>query len=121
VILKRRLLESVDVRDALKPYTITGGRLNAYKALTIELGVITPVLTKLKIKSNGKTFILGDRRQDGATLMVGSKSYPARFKNGDFTRLVTSVSPADFPPGVAVQTKLRNPDGGESNLLTVTK
>ncbi len=121
VILKRRLLESVDVRDSLKPFTITGGRLNALGALTIELTTIAPVLTKLKIKSNGKTFIIGDKMQDGATLLVGNKAYPARFKNGDFTRLVTSVAPGDFPPGVAVQTRLRNPDGGESNLLTITK
>jgi subtilisin family serine protease len=121
VVMKRRLLESVDVRDPLKPYIITGGRLNALNALTIELTTISPVLAKLKIKPNGKTFIIGDKMQDGATLLVGNKAYPARFKNGDFTRLVTSVSPADFPPGVPVQTRLRNPDGGESNLLTITK
>ncbi|MEW6129051.1 MAG: S8 family serine peptidase [Acidobacteriota bacterium] len=120
IIIKRRILESVDVRDSLQPFVITGGRLNAHRALTMELTITPPVLTKLKIKPNGKTFIIGERMQDGATLIIGSKSYPARFKNGDFSRLVTSIPSAELPTGT-FQAKFRNPDGGESNVISITR
>jgi subtilisin family serine protease len=36
-VLKRRILESVDVRESLRPFVKTSGRLNAYRALTIQI------------------------------------------------------------------------------------
>lgn len=119
VIMKRRLIESVDVRNALKSFVRTGGRLNAENALLIELQIVPPVLTKLKFKASGKTFIIGQNMQVGATLVFGSKTVVVT--KGTAEQLVTNIPVTDFPIGVAVQVKLRNPDGGESQTLTVTR
>lgn len=119
VIMKRRIVESVDVRNELKPYVRTGGRLNALNALTIELQIIAPVLTKLKFKPSGKIFIIGQKMQVGSTLVFGSKAITVT--KGTDEQLVTNIPVADFPPGVPTQVKLRNPDGGESQTLTVTR
>src|SRR5262249_9486463 len=116
-VIKRRLLESVDVRDQLKNFVKTSGRLNALKALTIDLHITPPVLTRLKIKASGKTFIFGDNLQNGAQLLIGSASYYAKFKGGDTSRLVTNLPDNAFTPGTPTPVKLRNPDGGESQPL----
>jgi subtilisin family serine protease len=119
IIMKRRIVESVDVRNELKTYFRTGGRLNALNALNIELQIIPPVLTKLKFKPTGKIFIIGQNMQVGATLIFGSKSIA--ITKGTAEQLVTNIPVTDLPPGVPTQVKLRNPDGGESQTLTVTR
>jgi subtilisin family serine protease len=121
VELRRRLVEGVEKRSKLENVVISGGRLSAYGALTIQLNIVAPVLTKLKVKSGGKTFIYGDQLQNHAILIVGSKTYVTKFKNGDLSRLVTNIPQEDFPFGVPTQVKLQNPDGGESNTLTITR
>jgi subtilisin family serine protease len=119
LILKRRLVESVDVRNELKAYVRNGGRLNALNALNIELPIIPPVLTKLKFKPSGKIFIIGQNMQLGATLVFGGKSIVVT--KGTPEQLVTNIPLTDLPQGVPTQVKLRNPDGGESQTLTVTR
>jgi subtilisin family serine protease len=119
LIMKRRIVESVDVRNELKPYVRTGGRLNAFNALNIELQITAPVLTKLKFKTTGKIFIVGQNLQVGATLIFGNKTIAVT--KGTAEQLVTNIPVTDFPPGVPTQVKLRNPDGGESQTLTVTR
>ena len=119
--IKRRLLESVETRPQLRDYVRTGGRLNALGALTITLPITPPVLTRLKIKASGKTLIFGDNMQDQAVLVIGTATYPARYKNEDFSRLVTHLPVETLPVGTPFQVRLRNPDGGESQPLTLTR
>jgi subtilisin family serine protease len=119
LLIKRRIVESVDVRNDLKLYVRTGGRLNALNALNIDLPVIAPRLTKLKFKPSGKIFIIGQNMQLGATLVFGSKAMV--INKGTAEQLVTNIPLSDLPPGVPTQVKLRNPDGGESQTLTVTR
>ena len=119
IMMKRRIVESVDVREALKDFVRTSGRLNAVNALTIELQIVPPVLTKLKFKPSGKIFIIGQNMQIGATLVFGSKTIVVA--KGTAEQLVTNIPVTDFPIGVPTQVKLRNPDGGESQTLTVTR
>jgi subtilisin family serine protease len=119
LIMKRRIVESVDVRNELKNFFRTGGRLNAVNALNIELQIIPPVLTKMKFKPSGKIFLIGQNMQLGATLVFGSKSIAVT--KGTDEQLVTNIPITDFPSGVPTQVKLRNPDGGESQTLTVTR
>jgi subtilisin family serine protease len=119
IIMKRRMVESVDVRDALRNFVRTGGRLNAGNALMIELQIVPPVLTKLKFKPSGKIFIVGQNMQPGATLVFGGKTVVVT--KGTAEQLVTNIPVSDFPVGVPMQVKLRNPDGGESQTLTITR
>jgi subtilisin family serine protease len=119
ITIKRRILESVEVREALRTYVRTSGRLNAYGALTISLQTIPPVLRKLKFKPSGKIFLIGEKLQIGATLFFGNKSILVT--KGTDEQLVTNISTSDFPAGVPTQVRLRNPDGGESQTLTVTR
>jgi subtilisin family serine protease len=111
-VMKRRIVESVDTKEALREFVRTGGRLNAYNALTIDLKVTPPVLTKLKFKPSGKIFIIGQNMQVGATLVFGGKTIVVA--KGTAEQLVTNIPVTDFPPGVPTQVKLKNPDGGES-------
>jgi subtilisin family serine protease len=119
IMIKRRIVESVDVNEALRNYVRTSGRLNAYRALTITLQTIPPVLRKLKFKSSGKIFIIGEKLQIGATLFFGGKSILVT--KGTDEQLVTNIPTTDFPAGVPTQVRLRNPDGGESQILTITR
>jgi subtilisin family serine protease len=119
IMMKRRIVESVDVREALRNFVRTSGRLNAVKALTIELQIVPPTLTKMKFKPSGKIFIVGQNLQVGATLIFGSKTIVVA--KGTAEQLVTNIPVTDFPSGVPTQVKLRNPDGGESQTLTVTR
>ncbi|MBI3649747.1 MAG: S8 family serine peptidase [Acidobacteria bacterium] len=119
ITLKRRIVESVDVKDTLRNFVRTSGRLNAYNALTISLQTIPPVLRKLKFKASGKTLILGASLQVGATLFIGSKGIVVT--RGTSEQLITNLSTSDFPVGVPTQVRLRNPDGGESQTLTITR
>ncbi|HSO75648.1 MAG TPA: S8 family serine peptidase, partial [Blastocatellia bacterium] len=119
VLLKRRILAGVDVLALLEPYLITGGRLNAAGALTAVITTSRPVLASVKYKpGSGKLFLFGSDIERGATVVVGSTGYPIKVKPA---KLLALVPQSAFPSGVAVEIRLRNPDGGESQPLTFTR
>jgi subtilisin family serine protease len=119
VLLKRRILAGVDVLGLLEPYVITGGRLNAAGALTAVITASRPILTSVKYKSgSGKLFVFGNDIEKGATVVVGSTGYPVKVKAA---KLLARVPQSALPSGVAVEIRLRNPDGGESQPLTFTR
>jgi subtilisin family serine protease len=121
-VLKRRILESVDVRESLQRFVKTGGRLNAYGALTIEISITPPLLTQLKYKTNtGKLFLYGEGIQQGAYALVGTSRYKSKFKGGDQSRVVSTVPESAFPSGAPVQIRLLNPDGGLSQALSFSR
>jgi len=121
-VLKRRILESVDVRASLQRFVRTSGRLNAYGALTIEIHITPPLLTKLKYKSNtGKLLLYGEGIQQGASVLIGASKYKAKFKGGDQSRVVSTVPESALPAGTPVQVKLLNPDGGLSQALSFSR
>jgi hypothetical protein len=96
--------------------------LNAYGALTIELSVIPPVLDRLKYKSGSQKLILyGDKFQRGAVAVVGGARFNAKVKGGDLSRLIAKVPPSAFPAGAAVEIRVVNPDGGASQVVTLTR
>ncbi|HXG93672.1 MAG TPA: S8 family serine peptidase [Blastocatellia bacterium] len=122
ILIKRRIIESVDVREQLHDYVITSGRLNARNALTVSITVTPPVLDRIKYKSgSGKLFIYGSGIQRDVTVIVGGKGYAAKPKSEDLTVMLARVPNSAFPQGVAVPIKLRNPDGGESIVITYTR
>ena len=120
-VIKRRLIESVDVRDQLKPFVSSGGRLNALGALTIQLTVAPPILNKVKLKGGGKLQLVGDAFQRGAVVLVGEERFLTRPKNGDLSVLVANVPEDLFPSGGAVSVTVRNPDGGASQPKMFTR
>jgi subtilisin family serine protease len=121
-MLRRRILESVEVRESLDRFVATSGRLNAYGALTIELSVIPPVLDRVKYKGGSQKLILyGDKFQRGAVATVGGARFNAKVKGGDLSRLIAKVPPSAFPPGAAVEIRVVNPDGGVSQVVTLTR
>lgn len=122
--LKRRITDGADVRDGLRPYVSSGGRLNAFGALTVEVEIIItpPVLTKAKVKGGGaKLNLYGTGIQAGARAIIGTTSHAANPKNDDRTQLLAKVPKSTFPRGVPVSVKLRNPDGGTSQAITITR
>lgn len=119
VLLKRRILAGVDVLDLLQPYLITGGRLNAVGALNAVITTSEPVLTSAQYKPGSeKLFLFGTGIEKGATAVVGSTGYPIKVKPA---KLLALVPQSAFPAGVAVEIRLRNPDGGESQPVTFTR
>ncbi|HWC76728.1 MAG TPA: S8 family serine peptidase [Blastocatellia bacterium] len=121
-IMKRRILEGVDVRETLQPYVKTGGRLNAFKSLTVEIDINPPVVTRVKYKSGaGKLLIYGAGFERGAFALVGGQRFKAKLKGGDEPYMMSKVPASLFPPGVPVQVKLLNPDGGLSEAFTLTR
>jgi subtilisin family serine protease len=121
-IIKRRILEGVDVRESLRRFVRTSGRLNAYRALTVEVTITPPELTRLKYKAgSGKLFLYGERIQQGATALVGTQRFKAKFKGGDQSRVLARVPGDVLPAGSSVQIRLLNPDGGLSQTLTFTR
>ncbi|HVF88653.1 MAG TPA: S8 family serine peptidase [Blastocatellia bacterium] len=119
ILIKRRILESVDVGPQLGPYVSTSGRLNAVAALNIQITVSSPVFTKFQYKKgSGKLFVFGEGLQSGLAVLVGGKSYTTKVKSG---KLLASVPSSMFPPGTPVEIRLRNPDGGTSQALTLTR
>jgi subtilisin family serine protease len=120
-VMRRRILESVDSKVALQGRVVTGGRLSALGALTIQLKITPPVVAKVKYKAGAqKLMILGSDMQQGATILVGSTGYPTSPK-GDLSTLIAHVPDTAFPPGVTVTLVLRNPDGGTSQPITITR
>ena len=120
-VVKRRILESVDVRESLQRFVKTSGRLNAYGALTIEISITPPLLTKLKYKANGKLFLYGEGIQQSAFALVGTSKYKAKFKGGDLSRVVSTVPASAFPAGASVQVRVLNPDGGLSQAINFSR
>ncbi|MCI0486323.1 MAG: S8 family serine peptidase [Blastocatellia bacterium] len=124
-LIKRRILDGVDKLDSLldpqgRPYVATGGRLNAVGALTVEPDIAPPVLTSFKFKAKkGKLFLFGAGVQPGAVVLVGDTAYPVNPKSGD--KFLARVPQSEFPPDSPVEIKLRNPDGGISQILIVTR
>ena len=122
VLLKRRILQGVDVLGALGPYVITSGRLSAIGALNAEIHVTPPTLDNLTYKAkNGKLFVNGSGIQQGVKVIVGTSAFSAKPRSDDGTAWLAIVPKAAFPLGTPVGIKLRNPDGGESLALTITR
>ena len=122
--LKRRITDGADVRDNLRPYVISGARLNALGALTVQvqITITPPVLTKAKVKGGGaKLNLFGIGIQPGARVVIGDKFYAAKPKDDERTQLLAKVPKSTFPRGVAVPVKLRNPDGGASETIIITR
>jgi subtilisin family serine protease len=128
IMLKRRILEGVEVKDSLRSYdgnltVITGGRLSAIGALTTQLNITPPTLQEINYKAKKqKLSVYGFGIQDGVTVLVGTAAFPGRPQSNDGTAFVAKGVPVTaFPPGTPVQIKLRNPDGGESLAITLTR
>jgi subtilisin family serine protease len=121
ILMKQRLMKGVEVRSNLKDYVSTSGRLSAVGALNaqVEVSITPPVLTRIKYKgSSEKLFVYGTGIQRGARVLVGTTGFSAKPKSD---ALLARVPKSAFPGGVAVQIKLRNPDGGVSQPLTLTR
>jgi subtilisin family serine protease len=128
VLLKRRILEGVEVKETLRSYdgkqtVIRDGRLSAVGALTSQVNITPPTLQEVNYKAKKqKLFVYGFGMQDGVTVVVGKAAYPGKPQSDDGTAfLAKGVPAAAFPPGAPVQIKLRNPDGGESLAITITR
>jgi subtilisin family serine protease len=124
LLLKSRLIKSVDVLSQLAPYVSTSGRINALSALNIQvqLTITPPTLSKVKFKEGkGKLIVTGANMQNGMRVIVGNKGYTPISQEPDNTQAVVKVPKTTFPAGVTVAIKLRNPDGGESQALTLTQ
>jgi subtilisin family serine protease len=122
ILLKRRLLESVDVVEKFRPYLITGGRLNAAKALAVQIESSTPVITKVKVKKQGrKVIIYGTAIQKNAVLFIGRVGYPISPKVDDYSVIKVNPPGGLFPVGSSVDITLLNPDGGMSPAFTITR
>lgn len=121
-VIRRRILEGVEPRESLERFVLTGGRLNALGALTVELQIIPPVITKIKVKGSGKKlFIYGEKMQRDAVAIVDGIAYPTSVEADDLSRFKAKVPRSAFPAGVEVTVYLRNPDGGESQRVTYVR
>ncbi|HVG19669.1 MAG TPA: S8 family peptidase, partial [Blastocatellia bacterium] len=121
IMMKQRLMKGVEVRSNLRDYVSTGGRLSAVGALTaqVQVNITPPVLTRIKYKAGSeKLSVFGTDIQRGARVIVGTTGYSAKPKGEG---LLARVPKSAFPAGIAVQIKLRNPDGGVSQPLTLTR
>jgi subtilisin family serine protease len=122
ILLKRRILEGVQKVGALDSLVITGGRLDAAGALSVQLDVSSPALESVKYKNNsGKVFVFGSNFQRKARVIVGGIAYDAKPKNGNLHAFKAAVPKELFPVGVGVPVKLRNPDGGETQTVIYTR
>lgn len=123
ILLKRRILEGVEVTASLAGYVVGAGRLSAIGALTSQVTITPPTLQQVVYKKKKeKLLVYGSGIQDGVSVLVGKAAYPARPKSDDGTAfLVKGIPVAAFPTGVPIQIKLRNPDGGESQAITFTR
>jgi subtilisin family serine protease len=121
-VIRRRILESVDVKDGLRGLVVTSGRLNAAAALTIQLPVNPPSLRKVKYKPGGQKLLLfGEGFQRGAVALVGNSSYSTEPRSEDLSSLLARVPLSALPEGVTVQIRVRNPDGGTSQPIPFTR
>jgi subtilisin family serine protease len=124
LLLKARILKGVDVLSQLAPYVASGGRVNALGALTaeVQITVTPPALNKVKYKdAKGKLTLIGAGIQKGVRAIVGGKGYTPTSQADDNSQIVVKVPKNTFPPGLGVPIKLLNPDGGESQAITLTR
>ncbi|HET9529127.1 MAG TPA: S8 family serine peptidase [Blastocatellia bacterium] len=122
VAIKRRILEGVDKLDRLQPFIITGGRLNATGAITVEPNFSRPVLSQVKYKNgNGKMTITGTGFVKGAVIAVGRSLYKAKVKGQNQEKVVATVPASALPQGTPVEIRVINPDGGSSPPFTLTR
>ena len=122
VLLKQRILRGVEVRDGLSPYVITSGRLNAAGALNAQVSVTPPRLDDLTYKAKtGKLVVYGSGMQQGLKAVVGGVGYSTKPRSDDGTVFLAIVPKSKFPSGTPVEIKLLNPDGGQSQALTITR
>lgn len=119
ILLKRRILEGVDVRESLQAFVAGSGRLNAERALTIQLKISQPIITKLKYKIGAeRLLIFGEGIEPGAMAVIGKKAYHIKPKGVKF---VAGIPPTELPVGTTVEVIVRNPDGGTSLPGTITR
>ncbi|HEY3136140.1 MAG TPA: S8 family serine peptidase [Blastocatellia bacterium] len=122
IIIKRRILAGVQASDNLRDYVITGGRLSAIGALQAQVKITPPFLQDIAYKAKSEKFtVYGSGMQEGVTVIVGNKGYSTKPRSNDGTAFLARVPSSALPPGVAVPIKVRNPDGGESKVLMLTR
>jgi subtilisin family serine protease len=122
VLLKRRILQGVEVRSALGAYVITSGRLSAIGALDAVVDITPPKLDNFTYKAkNEKLFVYGSGIQQGVKVIVGTSAFSTKPRSDDGTAWLAIVPKTAFPAGTPVGIKLRNPDGGQSQALTITR
>jgi subtilisin family serine protease len=122
VLLKQRILQGVEVRDGLSPYVITSGRLSAVGALNAQVRVTPPKFDDVTYKAKtGKLLVYGSGMQQGLKVVVGNVGYSTKPRSDDGTVFLATVPKTAFPSGTPIQIKLLNPDGGQSQALTITR
>lgn len=121
-LIKKRILDGAQKIDSLQQLVIDGARLDANGALIAEIHLVPPVFASFKYKKgSGKLVVNGSNIQLGMQVIVGTKSFEAKPAADDLSSFKLNVPKSEFPVGVAVPIKLRNPDGGESGTLTYTR
>ncbi len=80
------------------------------------------MLNKVKYKeAKGKLTLFGANLQKGVRVIVGGKGYTPISQADDNSQAIAKVPKTTFQPGIGVPIKLRNPDGGESQTITLTR
>jgi subtilisin family serine protease len=121
IMMKQRLMKGVEVRSSLAAYVSTSGRLSAIGALTaqVQVNITPPVLTRIKYKAGSeKLFLYGTGIQKGVRVIVGTVGYSAKSKSDGWLAIVPKSA---LPANIAIQIKLRNPDGGISQPLILMR
>ena len=127
ILLKRRILEGVEVKDSLRDVNgeltvITGGRLSALGALNVKLNITPPTLTEFTYKAKNEKFIVyGSAMQQGVQVIVDKIAYTTKPHSDDGTAFLARVPKTAIPAGRPVEVKVRNPDGGESQIIILTR
>jgi subtilisin family serine protease len=120
ILLKRRILEGVEVVPTLEQYVVRGGRLSAAGALAAQVSVTEPAITRIKYKAGGggKLTVFGSGILPGVRVIVGRKGYATSPKGSGW---LARVPKAELPRGATVDIRVVNPDGGESPVLSFTR
>jgi subtilisin family serine protease len=123
ILLKRRIIQGVEVAPSLLEHVLGGGRLSAIGALTAQVNITPPTLQEVSYKKKKEKFSLfGTGIQDGVTVLIGKTAFTGRSQSSDGTAAVVKGVPITaLPTGTPVPIKLRNPDGGESLTITFTR
>ena len=123
ILLKRRIIEGVEVEPNLLEHVKGGGRLSAIGALTSQVNITPPALQEVSFKAKKqKLSIYGSGMQRGVSVVIGTVAYTTKPQSEDGTAFVAKGVPASaLPSGVPTRIKLRNPDGGESLSITFTR
>jgi subtilisin family serine protease len=128
ILLKRRIIEGVEVTEKLRnpldgvPYVIGAGRLSAVGVLTRELNITPPTLQEVVFKAKKqKLFVYGFGMQSGIDIVVGNAAFRGKPRSDDGTVFLAKVPVTAIPTGVPTRIRVRNPDGGESLAITITR